>query len=130
MKAHYNLEELKKYKTAVARFSYTEQHLLDKKFDNIVRLVKEEQNIQMLYKNRVDLVIASELTVRHRTKRLGLNYQDVVKVYSANGLTTDLSIALSINSEPAWIERLQTAYKELETNGTLAAIRKKWSSQI
>ncbi|MGB1262678.1 MAG: substrate-binding periplasmic protein [Cognaticolwellia sp.] len=122
----YNLEKLKKYKTGIARFSYTEQYLLDKGFDNIARLVKEEQNIQMLYNNRVDLIIASDITVRHRAQRLGLNYDDFVKVYSADELTTDLSVALSINSDPAWVKRLQNSYQTLENKGIAAAIRKKW----
>ncbi len=123
---HYNTEQLKHHKIAVSRYSNTEQYVIDNQFSNISRLIQEEQNIQMLFSNRVDLIVATDLTIKHRTKRLGLDYQALVKVHNANELNNQLCIALSLDSDPKWIQRLKNAFLQLEANGTIEAIRQKW----
>jgi polar amino acid transport system substrate-binding protein len=123
---HYNIEQLKHQKIAVSRYSNAEQYVLDNQFSNISRLIQEEQNIQMLFSNRVNLIVATDLTIKHRTKRLGLNYHALVKVHNATELNNQLCIALSLDSDPKWILRLQNAFLQLESNGTIDAIRQKW----
>lgn len=122
----YGIEQLKDKKIAVSRYSNAEQYLTDKEFNNVLRLVQQEQNIQMLFSARVDLIVATELTVKHRAKRLGLDYQKLVKVHSAYELNNKLCVALSLGTDPRWLTRLGSAYRQLENNGTIYNIRQKW----
>jgi polar amino acid transport system substrate-binding protein len=122
----YNIEQLKDEKVAISRYSNVEQYLTEKKFNNILRLVQQEQNIQMLFSARVDLIVATELTVKHRAKRLGLNPQKLVKVHSADELNNKICIALSLGTDSRWLRHLRSAFRQLENNGTIFTIRQKW----
>jgi len=126
LNSHYNIKQLKSHKIAVSRYSNAEQYVMDKQFHNVSRLIQEEQNIQMLFSNRVDLIVATDLTIRHRTKRLGLNYQALVKVHNANELNNEICIALSLDSDPRWLQQLRSTFSQLESNGVIYAIRQKW----
>lgn len=124
----YNISKLKKHKIAVSRYSNAEQFVVDNKFSNILRLIQEDQNIQMLFNSRADLIVATELTVKHRAKKLGYDYQDLIKVRNANELNNKLCIALSLNSDPILTQRLKLAYQQLEKDGTIYTLRHKWLS--
>ncbi len=124
----YSITQLKQHKIAVSRHSNAEQYTIDNQFENITRLVQEDQNMQMLFSARVDLIVATELTVKHRAKKLGYNYQALTKVHNANGLNNNLCIALSLGSDPIWIQRLTSQYQQLEEKGVIDNLRKKWLS--
>lgn len=124
----YSMAQLKAHKIAVSRYSNAEQFVLDKEFSNILRLIQEDQNIQMLFNSRADLIVATELTVKHRAKKLGYDYQQLVKVRNANELNNKLCIALSLKSEPQWAQRLRFAYQQLEQDGVIYKLRHKWLS--
>lgn len=117
---------LKGYKVAASRNSNVAQYLVDEKFFNIYQLIKEEQNMLMLYRERVDLIVATELTLRNRAKRLGLDFNNIVKIKEAKELNNDLSIAFSKNTDAELFNHFKLAFDRIENKGTIQNLRRKW----
>ncbi len=118
-----DIEQLKDYKVAASRYSNVAQYLIDNKFYNIYQLIKEDQNMLMLYNNRVDLIVATELTVRQRAQKLGLNFEDMLKIKEVQELNNDLSIALSLKTAPEIVTVFQTAYQQLLKKGIIDQVK-------
>ena len=121
-----NIEILKELKIAVSRYSNAAQYLIDNNFYNIYQLIKEDQNMLMLYKGRVDLIVATKLTLQKRAKKLGLNFDDLQLIKEVNELNNDLSIAFNLNSDPVLVKKFQQGFEDIRKNGTLANIVEKW----
>lgn len=120
------IEQLKDFKVAASRLSNAAQYLIDNDFYNIYQLIKEDQNMLMLYKGRVDLIVATELTLKHRTKKLGLNFDDLRIIKEVDELNNDLSLALNLHSDAQLVIKLQQAFKEIKHQGILDQIKEKW----
>lgn len=117
---------LKGLKVAASRNSNVAQYLISNKFFNIYQLIKEEQNMLMLYRERVDLIVATELTLQNRAKKLGLDFSKMAKIKEVKELNNDLSIAFSKNTAPELVSRFQLAFKQLTQNGTIRKLKRKW----
>jgi polar amino acid transport system substrate-binding protein len=123
------IEQLKQYKIAVSRHSNAEQYLIEHNFYNIFQLIKEEQNILMLHRGRVDLIVATEYTIAYRAKRLGLDFNQMIPVADARELSNNLSIAMNLGSDAALVQQLQTAYQQLVQQGKIEQLQEKWQVQ-
>jgi len=121
-----DIEQLKDFKVAASRYSNVAQYLIDNKFYNIHQLIKEEQNMQMLYKNRVDLIVATKLTLKNRALRLGLNFDDIHPIIEVDELNNDLCFAFSLNTDEVVVARYQNAYRQLQQRGVIDDIKYKW----
>ena len=122
-----DIEQLKQYSIAASRRSNVAEYLDEKGFPNVHILIKEAQNMQMLFNGRVDMLVATELTVRTRAKRLNFNFDQLMKLNEVTELNNNLSIAFSLTTEDEVVEKYRSAYQTLQSNGTLAALRKKWN---
>jgi len=121
-----DIEQLKDFKVAASRYSNVAQYLIDNKFYNIHQLIKEDQNMMMLYKNRVDLIVATKLTLKNRALRLGLNFDDIHPIIEVNELNNDLCFAFSLNTDSVVVARYQNAYRQLQQKGVIDDIKYKW----
>lgn len=123
----HDLEQLKPYAIAASRDSNVADYLAQKGFPNVHILIKEAQNMQMLFKGRVDMLVATELTVRTRAKRLNLDFNQLLKLNEATELNNNLSIAFSLTTDDALVNKYRQAFNVLVNNGTLATLKKKWN---
>ncbi len=117
---------LKGYRVAAARNSNSAQYLAADNFFNIYHSINEDQNIQMLFSNRIDLLIETELTLKDRAMKLGLNFDELVKIMEVDALNNDLAIAMNLNSNPQLVEHFQHSFQQLVELGTLTNIKEKW----
>lgn len=114
------------YRVAATRKSNAAQYLREHDFTKIFLLNNEDQNIQMLFKQRVDLIIATELTVKSRAKKLGLNNNELVKLQEIKALNNDLCIAFSKATSQDVIKHFRQAFKRVKQSGKLALLQQKW----
>jgi len=121
-----SISQLKIYSAAASRESNAEQYLTAERFPKIYKVVDDKQPIKMLFKDRVDLLINTELILQQHAKDLNLNIQGFKKLIEIPELRADLSIAFSHNTDPEIISRFQQAHQQLVRSGKLAQIRKKW----
>lgn len=121
-----DLNQLKKYIVASARHSNAAHYLKRNDFKNNYKLVKEDQNIQMLFKGRAELIIGTELTLQHNAKKLNLDFDKLIKIKEFTDTNSDLSLAMNIQSDQALVAEFQRAYIEIKSQGLIDAIYKKW----
>jgi polar amino acid transport system substrate-binding protein len=122
----YDVSALKAFKIAASRNSNTAQYLIAQGFSNIHQLANERQNMNMLFIDRVDLILATQITIETRAKSLGHDFNDLQRLNEVAALNNKLSIAFSLNSSPALITKYQTAFQQLVTSGQLAKLKEKW----
>jgi len=121
-----DVDQLKDYKIAASRYSNVAQYLIDHSFYNIYQLIKEEQNMLMLYRSRVDLIIATELNLKNRAEKLGLNFNEMQQMAEVPELNNDLCIAFSLNTPPSVVTRFKQAFNEIKQQGVIEEIKQKW----
>jgi polar amino acid transport system substrate-binding protein len=125
-KSDYEVSALKNYKIAVSRSSNSAQYLIAQKFSNIYQLANERQNMNMLFIDRVDLILATQITIETRAKNLGFDFNELQRLNEVAALNNTLSIAFSIGTSPTLVQKYQAAFQQLETNGELAKLKEKW----
>ncbi len=121
-----SVEQLKKYIISTTKNSNADQYLRQNNFLKIVPIAKEQQNMGLLFKKRVDLIIGAELTFATRSQLLNFDINKMVKVLSIPELKSDLSIAFSLNTHSELVKRYQQAYKQMVKSGQLEQIQQKW----
>jgi len=121
-----SLDDLKPYRIATSRNSNEYEYLIDKKFENIYPVVNEDQRTQMLYIQRIELIIETEITLKSNTQRLNLDFSKLQKLHSVDSLNTTLSIAFNLNSDPKLIKKYLDAFSQLKTSGQLSKLQAKW----
>lgn len=119
-------EQLKQYKIAIARYSNVDDYLINNNFKQIYKLSKEEQNIQMLFKGRADLIVSSEMTLKHKSKNLDFDFNKMIKVKEFTDLNNNLSLAINLNSDADLVHEFQLAYEAVKSRGVIESIYNKW----
>lgn len=125
-KTDYKVSALKSLKIAASRNSNTAQYLMAQDFSNIYQLANERQNMKMLFINRVDLILATQITIETRAKSLGYNFDELQRLNEVAALNNKLSIAFSLNTSPKLIKKYQLAFQQLVTDGQLEKLKEKW----
>jgi polar amino acid transport system substrate-binding protein len=125
-KTNYKVPALKKFKIAVSRNSNSAQYLIAHGFSNIYQLANERQNMDMLFIDRVDLILATQITIETRAKNLGYDFNELQRLNEVAALNNKLSIAFSLDTSPTLIKKYQTAFQQLVTSGQLTKIKEKW----
>lgn len=117
---------LKGYTIAASRNSNISDYLIANNFFNIYPITIEDHGMQMLYRHRVDLIVETELNAKHRAKKLGLDFDEMIKIKEVEALNNDLSLAFSLNSDPLLVLSFQNAFKNLQRSGALNKLKNKW----
>jgi polar amino acid transport system substrate-binding protein len=125
-KTDYEVLALKNYKIAVSRNSNSAQYLLAQEFSNIYQLANERQNMNMLFVDRVDLILATQITIETRAKSLGYDFTELQRLNEVAALNNKLSIAFSMGTPAVRVKQYQIAFQQLVDNGKLAKLKAKW----
>jgi polar amino acid transport system substrate-binding protein len=125
-KVNYKVEELKNYRIAVSRNSNSAQYITSQDFSKVYQLANERQNMDMLFIDRVDLILATQITIETRAKNLGYSFNDLQRLNEVAALNNKLSIAFSLDTPPELIKKYRKAFQQLESNGQLNKLKKKW----
>lgn len=117
---------LKGYLVTASKNSNISQYLIDNNFFNIYHITVEDQSMKMLYSHRVDLLVDTELNARYRAKKLGLDFDEMIKIKEVTALNNDLSFAFNLQSNLQLVRDFQKAYQEVKAKGILDKIKQKW----
>jgi polar amino acid transport system substrate-binding protein len=121
-----SLDAMRSYSVSVTHGSLPDAYLSRKGFSNVHHVVNAEQNIGMLFRRRVDLIVGTELPLRAFVKKQSLDFKKVTKLFKAKGLNTNLQLAFSKDTDPAILARFQQSFKQLQQSKEFKAIRQKW----
>lgn len=89
-------------------------------FDSISRVSHIRQTIGMLKIGRIKLVIASDHQIKRAAQESGLDINELEKI--AYAFSSNPSIAVSLSTPPATIEKLSVAYKKLAQENDLCQL--------
>ena len=82
--------------------------------------------MRMLYTKRVDLIVATQLTLKNRALRLGLNFDDIQPIIEVSELNNDLCFAFSLDTDQGIVARYRIAYQQMQQKGIIDDIKYKW----
>jgi len=119
------LEDAKQYMIGgVIDYSST-KYLLDRGFEKQMDLVsREDLNIKKLFGKRVDMIIQSHQALEDKIKKLGLDINDVEKVYTV--YSQDMGFAFSRKTSDDIVNRFNSAFNKMNDDGTLDKLRQQY----
>ena len=103
-----------------------EQYLIRHGFENLVRVSDWEQGVKMLLSGRIDLLTMTDLDLPAIVHRAGLEDALMKPVYTL--YDHHLYIGVSKTTPAGLVREWQTALKEIQADGTFAAIVEKWAA--
>jgi len=122
-----HIEQLKSYNISASRGSNVESYLRKNQFKNIYDIVTEDQSLLMLNSARIDLIVETELTLKSRAKKLGLDYKKLKKLKEVKALNNELGFAFSKKTDINLVKLFIKTFKELKQEGVIAEINKRWA---
>jgi len=111
-----------------SRNSNIEEYLKQREYKNIYPLVNEDHGLNMLFLNRIELFVESEVSIKYRAASLGYDSNQLVKLAEIPELNQQLCIALSLKTPLPTVKYFQNQYKKLKSEGTISKIQNKWAS--
>ena len=120
-----SLEEAKKYKIGAVRDDATHLFLKNHGFDNIYIVVREDQNIKMLFKDRIKLIAGNELALAYKLKQLDYQFDQLEKVWTLID-EGGYYIGISKGTPGNITIQLRNSFNQIKSDGTLERIRQKY----
>jgi polar amino acid transport system substrate-binding protein len=129
-----SLDDARTHQIATVKEDVGEQYLLAHGFEIGKQLQssnKYEQNYRKLKFNHVELWISDELNAVYLTQQNGDNpATTLIRALPLPELSRDgLSMAFSLRTPAATVERFRVGLEAIRDNGTYAAIVKKWTGK-
>lgn len=121
-----SLNDLRMYTIAVSQSSNPEQYLTAQGMTNLHRTATPQQAMGMLFKQRADIVIATNVSAVQSAAELGLDSSQLKPVFQLEELNRTLCAAFNKNSDATLRQRYREAFATLRKNGTLKQIRQRW----
>ena len=123
-----NIQDLTKYVIGVQRGDHHHEALVNILGDQQKLSVTsfKAQEMEMLFRERVDLILGNPKTLPTRINRIGLDANLVESALKVNQVSAPLYLAFSKQTSQATVDTYIKAFKQLEENGTLSKLRAKW----
>lgn len=115
-----NLKDVSKYNLGIAHGSVYEQLVIDAGFvenKNLLKYTHHYEYVNLFFKNKLDLLLGSEMSLNHQLQQYGYSIKDVVKlvelpVSELNGNYLAFNTTMPIEL----VERFRLALTELNKN--------------
>ncbi|MBL4630728.1 MAG: transporter substrate-binding domain-containing protein [Paraglaciecola sp.] len=128
------LNEAKKYNTAVIKDDVTHQFLLNKGFvenDNLYVMDSYDSILKLLATpgRHIDLVVVNNSLIEYLSGKIGTaaKYKNV---YMLKDLSLDFYFACSLQTKQSVVDDIKQTMARLEQGGTLSKIRQKWQTNM
>ncbi len=122
-------KELQIYRTGVQRddqqYAFLKNWGLSEN-NGLVIVPTWDQAIKMLYANRLDFIMGSEIMLVHRLKANGLDLDKIEKRIYLGKMGSGLFYAFSNSTSDSLVNDFKNAFKEIRKNGEYKAIKDKW----
>ena len=123
------IEQLKKYKIAIANSTTTYQYFKEQQHPSIYEIISQNQGLQMLYIDRIDIITSTKNTLKARSEKLNLDFSLLKIIIPITPVNLDLYFAFSLNTDDKIVRKYKDAYEKIIKNGTLAKLKIKWDVQ-
>lgn len=123
----YRLDELKDFHIATTLNTNSDQLLASKDFKQLYRVSTYDAAFTLLLKDRVDLIVNTEIGVKSRAEKHGLEMQDFIPVFELSESATDLYLAFNSKTPKELVEKYEHALQQLKNSGELEEIKRRWN---
>lgn len=124
-----SLAQAKSLRVASVRGYGSSDFLLENGFvewNNLILVTRPEQLWEMLYRDRVDLVLFNTEAGKFEAAKSGHDPDQLVNALPIPELTLDLFLATGLATSAETVQRLQIGLQSLQAKGTLQQIKQKW----
>lgn len=128
-----HIEDAKNYHIAVPKGDEQHQRLLRLGFsapENLQVVTRYNQSIEMLFRQRVDLIAGSKVILMHQLKTLGKSTDEITHVINMAPDIGRLYIAFSAQTDNQLVDKYRQALKTIKQNGTYHAIMQRWQATV
>lgn len=112
-----SLDEAAHFKIAVTRGYVMHKYFAERHFEGLSVARNPAITLNMLKRGRVDLISMSRLSAGMIGNRYGIDRADLIGVIRLVDIATSTYMALSQNTKPETVSRLQAAYARIRTSG-------------
>ncbi|MCK9556714.1 MAG: transporter substrate-binding domain-containing protein [Candidatus Cloacimonetes bacterium] len=120
-----DVEKAKTYKSIATTTNwFTEQHLRELGFKNIVSNKDPIQSVKLLANKQADLAVFTDVTLAELCREAEVEPDTFTPVLEL--LSTDYYIAISKITNVKIVEKWQKAFNTIKANGELARLHSKW----
>lgn len=129
-----SLDEAKAYNVAVIRNDATHLILLSLGFKEgknlyVINNTNSLFNL-LLIRDDIDLIIADDVTINHRTQLAGVDLNKLSRLYEVNSLPIEFHLACSLSTENSVIEKLKSALNSMYQDGFYQKTKEKWQNTM
>jgi len=121
-----SIEQAKPYRISVSKDYDSALFLQERDFPHLFFTTRDTQNVGMLLKGRVDIILSSASVLSQIVQKESYSPSKFKKLLEVKELNSNLSIAFSKNSDKKLVNRFKMAFKYLKDTGELQKIKQKW----
>lgn len=121
-----NVDALRNYSISLTRSSSSDYYFTHLKFPRIVQVDQQQQNMKMLYRHRVDLIIGTPKEIHLRAKKLGVDEALLRRIMLVPALSQKLYFTFNKDTDADLIQRYMSAYENIKQAGKIEQLRAKW----
>ncbi|MDP2562523.1 transporter substrate-binding domain-containing protein [Psychrobium sp. 1_MG-2023] len=121
-----SIEQAKEYRISTPQAYTTAAYLERNDFKHVYLTGQYEQNIGMLLKDRIDLIISSPVVLHELAKKKLIDSSQLVPLIEVTELESNVYVALSKGSDSALVSRYQKQFERLVTLPIFEQIKAKW----
>ncbi len=119
------IHDMKPYRIGVRQDGGGQQYLEFRGIQQLSPVTSLEQSIRMLQKDRIDLMVTSELSFIDLVGSLGLKSEDFDKAYNVDELSIDGYLAFSPNTADEIVIQFREAFASIKARGEYDSILEK-----
>jgi len=123
------VKDMKPYNIGVRRDGGGHRYLMTRGIQRLDSVTKLEQSIQMLRLQRIDLMVASELSFNAQSRSMGLNAEDFEKAFHIDELSVDGYLAFSQDTPDEIVAQFREAFARMQASGEYDAILNRYGYQ-
>jgi len=121
-----SIEQAKQYRISVSKDYDSAIFLQQRNFPYLSFTTRDTQNVGMLIKERVDIILSSSSVLSQIINKQSYSPSNFKKLLEVKELNSHLSVAFSRNSDKKLVNRFKVAFKYLTETGELQKIKQKW----
>lgn len=123
------LQDLKKYNVGSTRNDQKSQYLLAKGFN--VQLVNEDkQNIEKLFKGRLDIIPYAAIRLSYDLKLNGYDSSQIEKIWELKDISTQNYVAFNKFTDDTIVKKFQKGFEAIREKGIQKKILLKWQNDL
>ncbi|AMC35550.1 substrate-binding periplasmic protein [Janthinobacterium sp. B9-8] len=120
-----NLSDAKRYTIGVIRNDVRQDYLQQQNFTRLTISAQREDNFKQLINKQIDIIPLIDKDAEALCQQLAFDCAKLERIYTLNGISNGLYIALSKSTPDPLVEKMRSAFEQLKAEGLVKKIIEK-----